>query len=568
MKPASLLRLLLFMFAGTYLSAAQAKAPPAVPYLITGTAISSTDGSPIPHCHLSATLVPRGSTAGRQFPAPIGSFDADEHGHFSIPLPSAGMWRLTASAHGYVTQAYDEHESFSSGIVLTAAVPAIDLRFKLSPEAVIMGDVLDEAGEPVRNAHVLLLALPPQGPDSVQPPVNTRGAASTDDRGSYEFDELPPGNYRINVQAQVWYAVAAQSRRFDSADQPPPDPSLDVTYPLTWYPGTSDPAAAETLSIRAEDSREADFQLLPVPSVHLRILPGAGTMEDGRRIQSYPMIERISGGAGEIVSFSAHTDSQGAIDVSGLAPGQYQVMMFGPGQAAKPALVDVGVGSVQTLDMSADSSAARISIHMDGIPEAEAGSVHVSLIDPETGRNAARSGRGAYVLSGALLHQRKQSDPDNVIEVPPGRYKVVLNGRPDLYLVGITGPLAETTGRFVTVHSGNSVITLHIAEGRAALSGIASIQGKPSVGAMVLLVPTTLGDPAGLNILRRDQTNTDGSFDLNDILPGQYILIAIDHGWEVNWRDPSTLRGYMMHGIPLDLTSAANRKQEIEAQSP
>ncbi len=569
MRLISVLRLLVFTVAGTYFAAAQAKTPPAVPYRITGTMISSSGGSPVPHCHLTATLVSRDRAAGRRFPAPLGTFDADVHGHFSIPLPSAGMWRLSASAHGYVTQAYDEHEFFSSGIVLTAASPAIDLRFQLSPEAAITGQVLDEAGEPVRNARVSLLTLPPVGPDSVQPPANARAMTSTDDRGSYEFDELPPGDYRINVQAQVWYAVAAQPRRLDAADQQPLDPSLNVAYPLTWYPGTSDPAAAEVISLHAGDIRQADFQLLPVPSVHLRILPDAGAMVNGRRVQSYPMIEQISpGGGGGFVPASVHIDPQGGVDVSGLAPGQYEIRMQGPGQAIKPALVEVTAGSVQTLDMSGPATIASVSIHIEGISEEKASSVHVSLIDPETGRNAERNGRGGFVLSGALLHRREGSSVDNVVEVPPGRYKVVLDNEPNLYLTGITAQSAHATGRFVTVPSGNSTLTLHIADGRAALSGVVTFQGKPSVGAMILLVPTTLDDPAGLNIIRRDQTNTDGSFDLNDVLPGQYILIAIDHGWQVNWRDPSTLRGYMMHGFPIDLTRATKQRQNIEAQTP
>jgi hypothetical protein len=430
------------------------------------------------------------------------------------------------------------------------------------------GRVLDEAGEPVRNARVSLSTVPPIGPDSVQPPARTRGTTITDDRGAYEFDELPPSDYRLSVQAQVWYAVAAQPRRSDGANQPALDPSLDVVYPLTWYPGTSDPAAAESISLHAGDVRQADFQLTPIPSVHLHILPDTRAMVDGPRVQSYPMIERISPDSrGGFVPVSVRRDTQGAIDVSGLAPGKYEIRMQEPGQVATPAFIDVATGSVQTLDMNATATIANVAIHIEGIAEDEARSVHVNLIDPETGRDAAGSGRGAFILSGALLRRREET-ADNVMEVPPGRYKVVLDDQPNLYLSGITAQSAQVTGRFVTVPSGNSTLTLHVSAGRAALAGIATIQGKPSVGAMVLLIPTTLGDPADLSIIRRDQTNTDGSFDLNDVLPGQYILIAIDHGWQVNWRDPSTLRGYMMHGVPIDLAAAVKLKQNIEAQVP
>lgn len=568
MRRSSLLFLLCFVFVATSFAAAQTKPAPASSYRITGTVISSADGTPIQHCHLSATLVPRGSEASR-FPAPLGTFDADDHGHFSIPLPSAGMWRLTASAHGYVTQAYEEHESFSSGIVLTPSVPAVDLRFRLSPEAVITGKVLDEAGEPVRHARVLLLMLPAPGPDSIQRAAHTHAMEATDDRGVYEFDDLPPGDYQLNVQAQVWYAIAAHPRTNTAGQTPPVDPSLDVAYPLTWYPGTPNQAEAEMLSLRAGDTREADFQLLPVPSVHLRILPQADAATDGRRIPSYPMIERISEeGTGGFVPAAAHIDPEGGIEVSGLVPGRYEIRMQGPGQEVKPVLVDVTGGPPQTLDMGAAATMASVSIHIDGIPETEANSVEVSLIDPATGRNAARNGGGAYLLSGSLLRRRGATTAGHIVEVPPGRYEVVLNGKPDLRLTGITAQSATAVGRFVTVPSGDSILNLQVAEGRATVTGFATTQGKPSIGAMVLLVPATLDNPAGLNIIRRDQTNTDGSFDLNDVLPGEYILIAIEHGWQVNWRDPSALRGYMMHGVPLELTSSASVKENIEAQAP
>lgn len=569
MKLTSLLLLFPLTLFSAGLATGQTKAASVASFSITGTLVSSANGAPIQHGHLTATFVPRAGASNRQSPSPIGPVDADNSGRFSISVPSAGMWRLVASARGYVTQAYDEHESFSSGIVLTAASPAIELRFQLSPEAVITGNVLDEAGEPVRNARVSLLALPVPGPDSVQPPARARASVATDDRGSYEFDDLPPGDYRVNVQAQVWYAMAAQQRGFNAGEQAPLDPSLDVTYPLTWYPGTDNSAEAETLSLRAGDSRQVDFQLLPIPSVHLRILPDAAAMANGRRIQSYPMIERLSAGGGVgFAPFSTRMDPQGGIDVGGLAPGRYEVRMQGPGQTIRPALIEVTAGSAQTLDMSTATTMASVSIHIDGIPEADANSVRVSLVDPESGRNATREGSGAYFLSGALLRQRRATTARHTIEVPPGRYEVVLNGKPNLYLTGITAQSAEAAGRFVTVPSGTSTLNLHVADGRATVTGIATMDGKPSVGAMVLLVPATLGSPDGVNIIRRDQTNTDGSFDLNDVLPGQYILVAIDRGWQVNWKDASTLRGYILHGVPVELSSGASLKENVEAQAP
>ena len=131
---------------------------------ITGVVINSVDKSPVSRCHLTASLIGHGGFGNRQSPAPNNGFDCDARGHFMVTVPSAGSWRLTASARGYVSQAYDEHQFFSSAIVLTAEAPTKELEFRLSPEATIVGQVLDEAGEPVRNAQVTLQTVPPPTP--------------------------------------------------------------------------------------------------------------------------------------------------------------------------------------------------------------------------------------------------------------------------------------------------------------------------------------------------------------------------------------------------------------------
>jgi hypothetical protein len=217
--------------------------------------------------------------------------------------------------------------------------------------------------------------------------------------------------------------------------------------------------------------------------------------------------------------------------------------------------------------MDAAPTEARVTVHLDGAREADASAIQVNLLDPETrGGVMSLGGRGGG-FRGARS-QRGEGGADRVLEVPPGRYEVVLQGRPNVYLTGISAKGAEASGRIVTVPSGNSALTLHVAEGRSTVTGIVSLKGKPLVGAMVLLVPTTVGDPASITILRRDQSNTDGSFDLPEVIPGQYILIAIDNGWEINWSDASTLGRYLTQGVPLDLTAGGNVKQNITAQMP
>ncbi len=564
------------------------QSPNAMHYEITGVVINSVGGGPVPHCHLTPSLVGRGGRAGRggfgnrQFPAQNNGFDCDARGHFTVTLPSAGSWRLTASARGFVSQAFDQHQNYSSDIVLTAEAPTKEIEFRLGPEASITGLVLDEAGEPVRNAQIMLQNVPPPSPGGPQPVGATRGGARTDDRGMYELANLSPGEYRLSIHAVPWYTAGGQTVRAANANTDTSlDPSLDFAYPLTWFPGVSDPSLAETIVLHAGDTRQADFHLVPIPSIHMRIVTPPRVASNGSNTPApptIPIVQQIgSGGGGQnFVQVTTRFDQQGQVDVGGLTPGVYQVRLAGPNQEGHSALVEVTANSARTVDLSVPSrDMARITLRFDGVGDSDSGpgqgrngGVQVTLIDMDTQRGSFSS--NGPEGGGGGLGRRDQRDPsaERIIEVPPGRYEVVLNGRPNIFLTGLTAKGAETAGRYVTVGAGESTLTVHVASGRANLSGIAALEGKPSVGAMVLLVPVTIEDPNSITVLLRDQTNTDGSFDLANIIPGQYILVVIDHGWQINWGDRSTLRRYLLQGVPVDLKSSATVKQNIIAQVP
>jgi hypothetical protein len=551
---------------------------PSAAFRISGIVIDSVTGAPVRNCHLDAGLTRafRGPVGqGRRQSAAAGSAETDPQGHFAIVLPSAGTWHLTASAPGYVTEAYDAHGVYSSAVVLTPGAPSFDLTFHLPPQGRISGTILDEASEGVRNATVELIAQPLPSPGGRQAggPVSRR-ITQTDDRGAYEFAGLLPGNYRLSVQTRPWYATAQRNfglSQLRGTDSPTPqEPDLDVAYPVTWFPGVSDEQQAQLITLRPGDQQQADLQLVPIPSVHLKlIVPPVSDQRPGQPTgAAFPILERIStsGDAGSrFVQPTSVTNSQGQIDIGGLTPGTYRVRLQMPGQGANDGVVQLSEGSSVVVDLrEAGVGMTNVSVKLDD--EEDERSLSIELVDSSTGQRYRAGGNFASNLRGGPGNAQRQMG-DSSLHVPSGRYEVVVTGR-EKYLTGISAQGAQVAGRFLTVHGGEVTLQLHTATGRASIRGVAALAGKPCIGAIVLLVPAGLDDPGSFTTVARDQSDTDGSFNLENVIPGQYILIAVDRGWDINWNDPTTLRRYLTQGVPLDLHSDATVKQNLNAQSP
>jgi Carboxypeptidase regulatory-like domain len=588
--------LLTLALAALFATAASGQTSPSEssPFSITGIVVSTTTGAPVPHCRLVPTRIEGGPASARRFLSQQDGVETDERGHFVMPLPSAGSWSLRASAKGYRPQFFDQHENFSTSIVLTEQVPTLDIRFRLAPDSVITGVILDEGNEPVREAGIAVYAVPRASADGAQPSVG-RGSATTDDRGRYEVASLAPGDYRISVQARPWYAVAARSIRSSRPDTPPLEPSLDVVYPVTWFPGATNDDSAEIVTLHDGETREADMQLLPIPAVHLRIpVPPAdpAAPDANRRSVRYPQISSVS--PNTMLSGSTFMSTQDQLEVSGLSPGLYRIQTPDEnGQPGRSTIIEVTANSARNLDLAAAANTATVNLKIEGGPGTE--SLPITFADATNDRNVFRSvpsrnGGGPQIQGRPQVQNGPQQNSQRLpksgsptsrstpqtasdrstrtVDLPPGRYFVYQGGSANFFLSGLTLGTKEILGRMVTIPSGESSLTVHIATGRSSVTGIATLNGRPAVGAMVLLVPITVGEPGSIAELRRDQTNTDGSFDLTFVIPGQYILIAIDRGWNINWGDPSTLSHYLSRGIPLDLRTPSILRQNIDAHLP
>jgi protocatechuate 3,4-dioxygenase beta subunit len=93
---------------------------------------------------------------------------------------------------------------------------------------------------------------------------------------------------------------------------------------------------------------------------------------------------------------------------------------------------------------------------------------------------------------------------------------------------------------------------------------VLSSDGKPFAGAMVLLAPDNLGNNTVL--IRRDQSDSDGTFTLPNVVPGHYSLLAIRNGWGLEWMNPAVLKPYLAGGEQVLVQKNGNYNLKVRVQ--
>ena len=147
--------------------------------------------------------------------------------------------------------------------------------------------------------------------------------------------------------------------------------------------------------------------------------------------------------------------------------------------------------------------------------------------------------------------------------IQPGTYKIQLNLHTGgYYIQKVSAKNAEVSGREITIAGTNDVsLTVTIGQGLGQVTGVVQLDGKPTAGVMVLLVPESGAEMEEDS--RLDESDSDGTFRLNGILPGEYVLMALKDGWDLDWARPGVLKPYLPAGQKLTL--APNQSMKITA---
>jgi hypothetical protein len=436
--------------------------------------------------------------------------------------------------------------------------------FKLAPGAVLSGVVTADGGDPVESATVMLFEKPRGHEPNAR--IQQAETATTDDTGAYEFPGLKAGEYLLAVKAQPWYAISHPSIMARQTEETEAQAALDVAYPVTFFDSTTEEGSAAPIVLTGGSRQQANISLHAVPALHLRMQ--TPLKQDGSFVQ--PQLQQTIFGTavpdGSVTS--VNRVGEGSTEFSGVAPGHYELTQGDP-----PRVVEMDATASQQVGPDAGVPTVPVAGTLRNTAGTSmTGPMMVSL-EPVDGAGAVTQSVNVQSANTVqpVYAQSANGDSFTVPAVSPGVWALRVQGQSGpMPVMSIVAGGQRLAGNRITVQDRPVSLAVMVSADAARVEGFARKPGTPPdgsssegrkgdtgfAGAMVVLVPKDL--TAMADLARRDQSDSDGSFALLDVAPGEYTVVAIEDGWDLDWSNPAVIARYLPGGVAVTVKDRTN----------
>lgn len=246
----------------------------------------------------------------------------DQDGRYVFDRVVPGSYRVSADRNGYAPL-----DAMNRPALQIAAGHSLAFDVQLQKGAAITGKVMDPSGEPLTDARVMVLRripMPAAGGRGLPPmprliPAGGSGA-QTNDLGEFRVSGLAPGEYFV--------AVSPRSNTIFGTAYSSPARDLKIartTLPTTYYPGTSDQAAAQPIAVAA--GAEVGNIFITMQSVPAFRVSGVVVDEDGKPIDGAMVMLMGDPRSGGMMGPLGNSVSQpnGRFDIDSVPAGNYRI---------------------------------------------------------------------------------------------------------------------------------------------------------------------------------------------------------------------------------------------------
>jgi hypothetical protein len=510
------------------LSISLALAAAAQTFPVAGVVVNAVSGTPMRRVRVTLTPAAR--------PTDLRAVVTGADGRFAFDVPK-GKFAILAEYRG-LRQPFGKSgpaTGFGVSIITGPDQDTSHLVFRWFAMAAIAGKVVDDRGEPVEDALVQLIRA---SVVSGHKRRNTVAWARTNDLGEYRFGQIPGGVYFLAVTGEPWYTTRSQAipainipgREFEGG---PTEPAR--SYAPVYYPNTNDSHEAQPLELATGAEFTADFRLRTITGVNVHVHCPHPSGQSA-------LISLLSEGIAGAETYERQAWLTGSDHtIAGVAPGHYVVMVAARsgGTASARKAIDVGGSDVTVeLELASAPSVGGKVIFKD--PARKPGRpVYVRLIDDSNGAVIVRS-----------------IDPSGVFsfdDVPPGRRRVQINSAEGYFAAQITNEGGEVINPVLDIPPGANIrINIVATDEVGVLKGFVMNGDRPVAGVLAVLAPKN--DSNDPDDYRGFQTDSDGSFDYQNVRAGEYILFAVE-SLDLEYKNPAAVRPHFASGKSIRITT-------------
>jgi protocatechuate 3,4-dioxygenase beta subunit len=492
---------------------------------LQGQVLNQVTGEPVRKANLSLKPESGGTTLKAV---------TDNEGKFNIENIDPGTYTLAAERQGFVTQNYGARRPSGPGttLELKSSQTLKDLSFKLTPQGVIAGRVVDDDAEPMSGLSVQVLQYKYLlGKKRLVPAMST--LVLTNDLGEFRAPNLSPGRYYVATSPQKIADIQMGTERSAATKG-------ETEGPIpTYYPNATDATTASPVDVgpgaevRGIDVRVRKARVFRIAGKLINAATGT-PVSPGMLM----VFRKQAGGMSTIpVSIYAVQGDKGVFELRNIPPGSYSMLAMSTNPQDMMMMmqsVDVTEQDIEGMIVSLGSGVEiPVTAKLEGVqppPDQDPNS-------PDKKTDAALDLSNVRIILNLEENpmaslSTAQIGKDNkalLKKVSIDHYRLIVVGLPrGTYLKSAKYGDRDVLESGIDLRQGAAgSLDLVIAAPAAQLTGaVHNEKGDPVPGAMITLVPK---DPKGRTDLSRSGTaDQNGNIRMLGIIPAEYNVFA----WE------------------------------------
>jgi hypothetical protein len=508
--------------------------------------VNAVTGEPLKKAHL--TLRPLGVQNG----VPYGTM-TDNAGHFLMTDVDPGRYNFAASRNGFVEQTYSPQGGTNRSTLLTLGngQKLKEIVFKLTPQGVISGRILDEDGEPCSNVAVQgMVSRYQRGRRQLM----GQNGSSTNDLGEFRLYGLSPGKYLVSA--------TYQSRdMFSMGPERTVGTAPEEGYTTTYYPNSTNPENASALEITpGAQVSGINMTLVRIRTVRIKGHLNVGATPEARRNINVMLMPRDNIGFGMPRAMARGIDAQGNFQLRGVAPGSYVLRANyneDNKQYSARLPLEVGNSNIEGLELELQPP-AEIEGHV--VVEENAGlkgAVLQVVLQPKTMSTLGGGGGGPVKEDQTFKLANVSPDPYdiNVFGLPEGFYlKSVRLGQQDVTETGVDFTPGVSAEQMTVVVNPN---------GGQIDGAVQNAKGDAAAGAMVTLIPDAPHRSISW-LYRLANTDQNGHFTIKGVRPGEYKIYAWEDLEPGAQQDPDFVKRHESAGEAVSVKESSHETVQLK----